>query len=75
MKALAEMNLTKAICGFDGITLLGYTQNAINTVRQDFSALSAKAVDELDNLIQGGVGRLVPMPYKIVQINYLDIIV
>ncbi|MCR4990714.1 MAG: LacI family transcriptional regulator [Lachnospiraceae bacterium] len=75
MKALQEMDIFRPVCGFDGTTLMGYVGQQMNTVRQDFEALSAKAVEELNNLFNGQKGRLVEMPYSLVQINYTDIIV
>lgn len=75
MKALQEMDIFRPVCGFDGTTLMGYVGQQMNTVKQDFEALSAKAVEELNNLYDGQKGRLVMMPHELVQINYTDIIV
>ena len=36
MKALIEMDIFRPVCGFDGITLLGYAGKQIITVRQNF---------------------------------------
>jgi LacI family transcriptional regulator len=75
MKALIDMDIFRPVCGFDGTTLMGYVGQQMNTVRQDFEALSAKAVEELANLFEGQKGQLVVVPHKLVQINYTDIIV
>ena len=74
MKALTDMDIFRPVCGFDGIMLMGYVGPQMNTVRQDFSELSARAVEELNYLMNGGEGRLVEAPYSLVQINYMDIL-
>lgn len=74
MKALQEMDFFRPVCGFDGIKLMAYVEQKMNTVFQDFSAISAKAVEELNFLMNGGTGRLVEVPYKVTQINYTDIL-
>lgn len=74
MKALMEMDIFRPVCGFDGIMLMGYAGQQMNTVKQNFSELSARAMEELDYLMNGGEGRLVEAPYELVQINYLDIL-
>lgn len=75
MKALQEMDIFRPVCGFDGTMLMGYVGQQMNTVRQDFSAISAMAMDELNNLFNGEKGRRVEAPYSLVRINYEDIIV
>ena len=74
MKALQEMDIFRPVCGFDGTMLMAYVGQQMNTVFQDFSAISARAVEELNNLMNGAEGQLVEMPYKVTQINYLDIL-
>ena len=74
MKAMAEMKIERPICGFDGITLLAYVNPKMNTVRQDFSGLSENAMTELSFLLNGSEGRYVERPYKLVQIDYHDIL-
>lgn len=74
MKALTEMDIFRPVSGFDGIMLMGYVGQQINTVRQDFSSLSAMAIRELSELMDGGTGRYVEAPYQLVQVNYLDIL-
>lgn len=73
-KALQEMGIFRYICGYDGITLMGYTGQNIKTVRQDFYKVSSTAIDELQRLIQGGMGRSVLLDYEIVQMKYIDVI-
>ncbi len=75
MKALQEMDIFRPVCGFDGTMLMGYVGQQMNTVRQDFSELSALAMEELNNLMNGSEGRAIEAPYSLVQINYTDIIV
>ncbi len=74
MKALTEMNVYHPVCGFDGITLMGYVGKQMNTVRQDFSHVSEEAVKEVALLLNGMEGRNVVLDYQIVRLEYLDII-
>lgn len=74
MKALTEMNVYHPVCGFDGITLMGYVGKQMNTVRQDFNHVSAEAVKEVALLLGGMEGRNVVLDYQIVRLKYLDII-
>lgn len=74
MKALTEMDIFRPVCGFDGIMLMGYVGKQMNTVKQDFSALSAKAVEEIYRLFKGEAGRELVLPYSVEQLQYLDII-
>lgn len=75
MKALTEMDIFRPVCGFDGIMLMAYVEQQMNTVRQDFSELSAKAVWEFNNLMNGSEGRTVLEPYSLVQIKYSDALI
>lgn len=54
MRALMEMDIFRPVCGFDGITLMGYAGKQMNTVRQEFAEISAAAVEELHYLMNGG---------------------
>lgn len=72
--ALTELDIFHPVCGFDGITLMGYTQIAMNTVRQDFYLKSQKAFDELKRLLDGKTGRKRVLPYEVCTIRYMDII-
>lgn len=74
MKALTEMNVYHPVCGFDGITLMGYVGKQMYTVRQDFSHVSEEAVKEVALLLNGMEGRNVVLDYQIVRLEYLDII-
>ena len=74
MKALIQMDIFRPVCGFDGIVLMGYVGKQMNTVQQNFSGISAAAVEELQYLLQGGEGREVILPHTIVRMKYLDII-
>jgi len=74
MKALIEMDIFRPVCGFDGITLMGYVGKQMNTIRQNFSNISKEAVKELARLMDGGEGRNVIMPHEIVRLRYEDII-
>lgn len=74
MKALIEMDIFRPVCGFDGLTLMGYVGKQMNTIRQNFSNISKEAVKELARLMEGGEGRNVIMPHEIVRLRYEDII-
>lgn len=74
MKALIEMDIFRPVCGFDGITLMGYVGKQMNTVKQDFSFVAAQAVNELEALFSGREGRNLFLPYKLVRMKYEDII-
>ncbi len=74
MKALIEMDIFRPVCGFDGITLMGYAGKQMNTVRQDFTNVAAQAVIELKRLLDGGCGEEIVLGYELVQMQYLDII-
>lgn len=74
MRALTEMDIFRPVCGFDGITLMGYAGKQMNTVNQNFSAVSSEAVNELHWLLNGGEGREVVLGYTLERLEYLDII-
>lgn len=74
MKALTEMDIFRPVCGFDGIILMGYVGKQMNTVRQDFAGISAKAMEELQRLLNGGEGQNVRTPYTLERMKYMDII-
>ncbi len=74
MRALMEMDIFRPVCGFDGITLMGYAGKQMNTIRQDFAGVSAAAVEELHYLLGGGEGRHLVLPYTIERMKYMDII-
>ena len=74
MNALIDMDIFRPVCGFDGITLMGYVGKQMNTIRQDFYSISAGAMEEMHRLMNGGEGQAVAMPYSIVKMYYKDII-
>ena len=74
MKALIEMDIFRPVCGFDGITLMGYVGKQMNTIHQNFSNISKEAVNEIARLMDGGEGRNVILPHEIVRLRYEDII-
>ena len=74
MKALIEMDIFRPVCGFDGITLMGYAGKQMNTVRQDFKRIASEAVKELKRLMDGGEGQQIVLDYQLVRMKYLDII-
>ncbi|MGN0376212.1 MAG: LacI family DNA-binding transcriptional regulator [Suilimivivens sp.] len=74
MKALIKMDIFRPVCGFDGIILMGYVGMQMNTVRQDFAEISARAMEELHRLLSGETGRNVVMEHTLVRLKYEDII-
>ncbi|MCM1192833.1 MAG: LacI family transcriptional regulator [Butyrivibrio sp.] len=74
MNALIDMDIFRPVCGFDGITLMGYVGKQMNTVRQDFYAISSRAVEEVKLLMDGQAGQSVVMPHSVVKMYYKDII-
>lgn len=74
MKALIEMDIFRPVCGFDGIILMGYVGKQMNTVRQDFAEISARAMEELQLLLGGEKGRKVVINHSLVRMRYEDII-
>jgi LacI family transcriptional regulator len=74
MKALTEMDIFRPVCGFDGITLMGYAGKQMNTVRQNFKRIASEAVIELKRLLDGGGGQQIVLDYELVRIRYTDII-
>lgn len=74
MNALIDMDIFRPVCGFDGITLMGYVGKQMNTIRQDFYSISSSAMEEIHRLMNGGEGQAVIMPHSIVKMYYKDII-
>lgn len=74
MRALQEMDIFRPVCGFDGITLMGYAGKQMNTVRQNFYGISSEAMGEMSRLLAGGEGKSIRTDYEIVRMQYLDII-
>ena len=75
MNALIEMDIFRPVCGFDGITLMGYVGKQMNTVRQDFYNIAATAVAELKLLYEGNEGRNVYTKHELVKLYYKNVIV
>ena len=65
--AMKELCIERPICGFDGISLMGYAGQGIYTVRQNFSMISAMAIDELQHLMSGAGGRMVEVEYTLIK--------
>lgn len=74
MNALIDMDIFRPVCGFDGITLMGYVGKQMNTIRQDFYGISSRAIKEISLLMSGEKGQEVIMPHQIVKMYYKDII-
>jgi len=74
MNALIDMDIFRPVCGFDGITLMGYVGKQMNTIRQDFYGISSRAMEEIQYIMNGGEGQQIVMPHSIVKMYYQDII-
>lgn len=74
MKALIEMDIFRPVCGFDGIILMGYVGKQMNTVGQDFSGISGRAMEELHLLMGGEKGRNICLEHTLIRMRYEDII-
>lgn len=74
MKALIDMDIYRPVCGFDGVSLMGYAGKQMHTVRQDFQKIAGSAVEELSRLMEGGSGQDIVAPHKLIRIKYLDVI-
>lgn len=74
MRALIDMDIFRPVCGFDGITLMAYAGKQMNTVKQDFQHIAESAVNELEYLMKGGIGREVILKHSLVRMKYEDVI-
>lgn len=74
MKALMEMDIFCPVCGFDGLILMGYVGQQMNTVSQNFDHVSECAMEELQRLLSGEEGRNLVLPHTLVRMKYEDII-
>lgn len=74
MRALTDMDIFRPVCGFDGISLMGYAGKQMNTVKQNFSDISSDALAECVRLMSGGKGSKIVAPHELVRLEYLDMI-
>lgn len=74
MRALTDMDIFRPVCGFDGISLMGYAGKQMNTVKQNFHDISADALTECVRLMSGGKGSKIVVPHELVRLEYLDMI-
>lgn len=74
MRALTDMDIFRPVCGFDGITLMGYAGKRMTTVKQDFVEIAATAMEEVSKLLSGEEGREVVLNHQVVKIDYLDVV-
>lgn len=75
MRALMDMDIFRPVCGFDGITLMGYAGKQMNTVKQDFKRIASEAAEELKRLLDGGEGRQIVLDYELVRMKYDDVLI
>lgn len=74
MRALIEMDIFRPVCGFDGITLMGYAGKQMNTVKQNFYHISEEAVKECQRLLSGEAGKNIVLKHELIRMRYEDII-
>lgn len=74
VSALKTVDIFRPVCGYDGITLLGYIDYKIETVKQDFYQISSLAIDAMIELLNGNEGRGTIVPHEIITIHYEDVI-
>lgn len=74
VNALKKMDVYRPVCGYDGITLLGYIEYKIETVKQDFFQISVLAIDAMLSLLSGKQGCGTIVSHEIVTLNYEDVI-
>ena len=65
--AMKELHLEKSICGFDGISLMGYVGQGIYTIGQNFSQISAIAMEELHRLMMDEKGQIIEVEYSLIR--------
>ena len=65
--AMNQMQVERPICGFDGISLMGYAGQGIYTIGQNFSQISAIAMEELQCLMSGGTGKMIEVEYTLIK--------
>ncbi len=73
MRALIEMDIFRPVCGFDGLTLMGYAGKQMYTVRQDFYHIAEEAITELNHLLNGGEGKEIVLEHSLVRMKYEDV--
>ena len=64
---MKQMKIERPICGFDGISLMRYAGRGIYTIDQNFSQISAIAMEELQQLMTGSPGKMIEADYSLVK--------
>ena len=72
--ALQSLKVNKTVCGYDGITLLGYAGENILTCKQNFYAIAQTAILEMKKLMNLNEGTQVLLGYEILKITYDKVI-
>lgn len=73
-KALCTLGIQLPITGFDGINLLGYVDQDIYSVKQDFVNIGYTAIKSYEKLVEKKYGSLIYVDSKIIRIKYENII-
>ncbi len=74
MHKLQEIDVFKPICGYDGISLMGYAAQNMLTCVQDFYHVSEIAMQEVKSLLDGNESSIKLINYEIRYFNYKDVI-
>lgn len=74
MKALIDMDIFRPVCGFDGISLMGYAGKQMHTVKQDFEVIASQAIIEMENLLNGMPGQEIIIPHELIRMEYSDVL-
>ena len=70
INALKKLDIFRPVCGFDGIKLLAYFSEGVETCKQDFYEMSRLAMKEITSLRNKNEGRRITYPHSVVTINY-----
>lgn len=65
--AMIKMQRECPICGFDGISLMKYGGHGIYTIEQNFSEISAIAMEEVQRLLNGEMGKMIEVNYALIK--------
>ncbi len=74
MHALQDLDVFKPICGYDGISLMGYAAQDMLTCVQNFNDVAQTSVLALRDLLDGKPSSIHMLSYEIREFNYTDVI-
>lgn len=74
MHKLIEVDVFRPICGYDGISLMGYAAQKMLTCVQDFNHIAKVATIELAGLLNGEKSQVKLLDYEVRDFTYEDVI-